>query len=103
MGAGAGARVGAGARGRLSDDEREERAKNSCLLAAPTGCASFQLKYGATTLHRAFGVPVGYCGPWSAGALKGKRYARLRARLLQAELFVMDELSMIGRSMLGKI
>jgi hypothetical protein len=29
----------------------DERVANSCLLAAPTGCASFQLKFGASTLH----------------------------------------------------
>ena len=43
----------------------DEHVRNCCLLAAPTGCASFQLKFGASTLHRCFGVPVGYCGPWS--------------------------------------
>ncbi len=39
--------------------ECAERVGNVCLLAAPTGCASFQLKFGASTLHRGFGVPVG--------------------------------------------
>ena len=73
----------------------------ACLLAAPTGCASFQMKYGARTAHSAFGIGVGFCGP-----LKNKtsrtfldRVRRLRA----ARLFVLDEFSMIGRSFLGKI
>ena len=29
-----------------------------CALAAPTGCAAFQMKFGAATAHRVFGVPV---------------------------------------------
>ena len=87
----------------------EEAIRNCCLLAAPTGCASFQLRYGAATLHRAFGVPVHYCGPWLPGQRasvqngKPTRYGRLLKRLVQAKLFLMDEVSMIGRQMMGKI
>ena len=44
-------------------EDVEERVRHACQLAAPTGCASFQLKFGASTLHRIYGVPVGYCGP----------------------------------------
>ena len=77
--------------------------KNCCLLSAPTGCASFQLKFGASTLHRSFGVPVGYCGPWSKTQREGERFRKLRSRLMQAQLFVMDEMSMIGRQMMGKV
>ena len=89
-------------RGRGKELENvDERVRNSCLLAAPTGCASFQLKFGASTVHRVFGIPVGYCGPWKN---RGEgRYLRMKARLEQAQLFVLDELSMLGRSMLGKI
>ena len=78
-----------------------ERIRNSCLLAAPTGCASFQLRFGASTLHRVFGVPVGYVGPWKS--YSDGRFLKMKARMVQARLFVMDEMSMIGRSMLGKI
>ena len=81
----------------------EEHVKNCCLLSAPTGCASFQLRFGASTLHRCFGVPVGYCGPWSKGQRESERFRRFKARLMQAQLFVMDEMSMIGRQMMGKI
>ena len=81
--------------------EVERRVKNVCLLAAPTGCASFQLKFGACTLHRAFGVPVGYCGPWKDRT--HKRFRKMKLRLEQAQLFVLDEVSMIGRQMLGRI
>ena len=79
----------------------EERVRNACLLAAPTGCASFQLKFGASTLHRVFGIPVGYCGPWKNRS-EG-RFLKMKTRLEQAGLFVFDEMSMIGRQMLGKI
>jgi len=78
-----------------------ECVRNACLLAAPTGCASFQLKFGASTLHRIFGIPVGYCGPWNNRA--DGRYLKMKTRMDQARLFVMDEMSMVGRQMLGKI
>ena len=83
------------------EQDMEERVRNSCLLAAPTGCASFQLKFGASTLHRVFGVPVGYCGPWKNR--NDSRYYKARTRMQQAFLFVMDEMSMVGRQMMGKI
>jgi len=80
----------------------EEAVRNSCLLAAPTGCASFQLKFGASTLHRLFGVPAArYCGPWKNR--QDGRCLRMKTRLTQARTFVIDEMSMVGRQMLGKI
>ena len=79
----------------------EERVRNSCLLAAPTGCASFQMKFGASTLHRVFGIAVGYCGPWKNRS--EVRYLKMKTRMDQARLFVIDEMSMVGRSMLGKV
>ena len=88
---------------RLSAAGKKEVVKNSCLLAAPTGCASFQLKFGAQTLHRAFGVPVHYCGPASGSGRSQPRFLARRDRLRQAELLLLDELSMLGRGMLGKI
>ena len=72
----------------------------ACILAAPTGCASFQMKFGACTIHRAFGVPVGYCGPLVDG---GAALLRLQESLKAAVLAVLDELSMVGRQMLGKV
>ena len=75
-------------------------AEASCLLGAPTGCASFQLKGGASTLHRLFGVPVGYCGRLRP---QMKTYTRLQQTLKPAVLAVMDEMSMIGRMFMGKI
>ena len=61
----------------------------------------FELKFGASTLHRAFGVPGGYCGPWTNRG--DGRFKKMKTRMDQAKLFVMDEMSMIGRQMLGKI
>jgi len=72
-----------------------------CVLAAPTGCASFQLKNGATTVHRAFGVPVGFCG--KAKNRQTVAFARRQGRLRAAEVFIIDEFSMVGRQMMGKI
>ena len=72
----------------------------ACILAAPTGCASFQMKFGACTIHRAFSVPVGYCGPLAEG---GAALARLQTLLKAAVLAVLDELSMVGRQLLGKV
>ena len=88
---------------KLKNDRKdlEERVRNACLLAAPTGCASFQLKFGASTLHRIFGIPVGPCGPWNNR--DGARFWKMKTRLLQAKMFVVDEMSMVGRQMLGKI
>ena len=81
--------------------QKEEALRHVCLLAAPTGCASFQLKFGASTLHRIFGVPVGYCGPWRNK--NDARFRKTKDRMDRSRLFVMDEMSMIGRMMLGKI
>ena len=48
-----------------------------------------------------FGIPVGYCGPWKNRS--DKRYLKMKTRLDQARIFVIDEMSMVGRQMLGKI
>ena len=79
----------------------EARVRNVCLLGAPTGCASYLLKFGASTLHRSYGIPVGFCGAWKDRA--SGRFRRMKTRLSQARLFVIDEMSMVGRQMLGKI
>ena len=80
----------------------EYETSNNCVLAAPTGCASFQMKFGAATIHRIFGVPVGFCGPVKDKHGNENFQKRLR-RMKLATLFVLDEFSMIGRQMLGKI
>ena len=85
--------------------EAQEKIKNAvrycCQLGAPTGCASFQLKFGASTLHRLFGVPIGYCGPAPNRTSAG--YKKRKEKMVLAKLYVLDEMSMIGRRMLGRI
>jgi hypothetical protein len=83
----------------LANGKTEEQSAGSCISAAPTGCASFHMKYGATTLHRAFGLGIDYCAP-----TQNQRTLRERARRFRAaRLFILDEFSMIGRQMLGKL
>ena len=72
-----------GGGGQYGKKERA-RVRNSCLLAAPAGCASFQLRYGATTVHRAFGIPVHFCGPASKGARSSEQFRRMKTRLVMA-------------------
>ena len=81
--------------------EIKEAIRRCCQLGAPTGCASFQLKFGASTLHRLFGVPIGYCGPAANRTSENFKIKKEKMRL--AKLYVLDEMSMIGRRMLGKI
>ena len=70
----------------------EEEVVRSCALSAPTGTAAFQMRRGAATAHRTYGVPIGYCGPASDRVLK-----RLRARLADSHLHVIDEYGMEAR------
>ena len=77
----------------------EEAARGACLLAAPTGTASFQIKAGASTLHRLFGIPIQHFLP----IRDPERLAKLARTYKLASLFGLDEFSMIGRQMLGKI
>ena len=72
-----------------------------CVLAAPTGCASFQMKHGAATIHRAFGVPIGFCGP--VRDKTSSQFLKRQQRLQKSVLMIFDEFSMIGRQMAGKI
>ena len=79
----------------------DEAARRCCSLAAPTGCASFQMQFGAATAHRVFGVPA--ARPFTRLKVGGAQYKNLRRRLELARLFILDERSMIGRMFLGKI
>jgi len=78
----------------------KEHMRYCCQLGAPTGCASFQLRFGASTLHRLFGVPIGFCGPSNRYT---KKYREKTEKIKLCSLYVLDEVSMIGRRMLGKI
>ena len=77
----------------------KETVKRSCALAAPTGCASFHMRYGASTMHTLFGLGIGYCGPLSSAS---KRLPVLKERLKRARVGIFDEFSMIGRIFMGK-
>ena len=77
----------------------QEAARGACLLAAPTGTASFQIKAGATTLHRLFGIPIGTFRSNSSTEALVRRTRILKA----SSLIALDEFSMIGRKMLGKM
>ena len=61
------------------------------------------MKNGATTVHRAYGVPVGFCGPSSRGVKVSPHFLKRKRRLQATKLHVIDEFSMMGRALLGKI
>jgi hypothetical protein len=75
-----------------------EIANKSAVLGAPTGCAAFQMKHGATTAHRAFGIGIGSCFALSVETLK-----KMQIRFQHYRLAVLDEFSMLGRRFLGQI
>ena len=72
-----------------------------CSLAAPTGCASFQIREGAATAHSVYDVPVGRFKP--KGGTQDPRYVANFKRLSNARLFIVDERSMLGRVFRGKM
>ena len=78
-----------------------EVVRHCCRVGVPTACAAFQSNIGATTLHRLFRVPVGFCGP--VVDRTSERYRIIRDRMRLVELYVLDDMSMIGSKMLGKI
>ena len=80
--------------------EKQRLMKAPCVLSAPTGTASFQMEFGATTAHRAWGVPVGFCGYLKRGK---PAFERLQELLETADLAVFDEFSMLGKAFVGKI
>lgn len=85
---------------RIMEEDMKEDVRFCCQLGASTGCASLQLKFGASTLHRVFGVPGGDCGP--AANRMSERYKIKKERMQRARLWALDEMSMVGRRMLGK-
>ena len=83
-----------------ADGTQEHLRDRVCVLSTPTGTASFQIKNGATTAHRNWSVPIGYCGPLSR---QGAAYKKLRERVRYALLAIFDEVSMIGIVFMGKV
>ena len=65
--------------------------------ATPTGCASFQMSSNATTLHRLFGLSIS-----PKRDLTPKKVKFLHEKFSQGLcLLVIDEFSMVSRSMMG--
>lgn len=70
-------------------------------MSAPTGSASFQMKFGAATGHRTYGISPFH--PFARLAKDGDTYNRVRQKLKLARMLIMDERSMVGRMFLGKM
>ena len=64
---------------------RGEALQRWATLCAPTGCASFLMKYGAVTAHRVFGLRGGMYAPLLEGSLSHKK---LQQRLRHARVFL---------------
>ena len=67
--------------------------------AAPTGCAAFNMKFNATTIHRLISLFPHQA--WSE--LSDERLAHLQAYLASTRFLVIDEFSMLGRQFMGKV
>ena len=69
-------------------------------VAAPTGTAAFNVRFNATTIHRL----IQWFTPkyWNED-LYDKQLEKLQTALGKTELVVIDEISMVGRQMMGRI
>ena len=70
-------------------------------VAAPTGCAAFNLRFGATTLHRLFRILNPY--RWHELQENSTVLAAFQEKMKALRLVILDEISMIGKQMMGKI
>ena len=71
-----------------------------CRVAAPTGTEAFNVRFSATTIHR----PIKWFNPRFFQALTHpERLAELLAHFDQTQLIVIDEVSMVGRKMMGRM
>ena len=70
-------------------------------VAAPTGCAAFNIRFAASTLHRLFDMR----NPrkWSEIAEHSASLRRFQEKMSATHLVVFDEISMVGKQMMGKI
>ena len=69
-------------------------------LSAPTGCASFHMAHGATTIHRLYAIRVGQTGD-DPLPTDSQRFSKLCERLTtELGLIIFDEFSMIQRRMI---
>ena len=69
-------------------------------VAAPTGTAAFNVGFNATTIHRL----IHWFHPnFFAEISNDEHLAKLQAHFENTQMFVFDEVSMIGRKMTGRI
>ena len=73
--------------------EELERTGKRTILCAPTGMAA--LKIGGTTIHRAFGFPVGPCIVQEKNGAGLSVMTNVSAMLKLADLVLVDEVSLI--------
>ena len=69
-----------------------------CRVAAPTGTAAFNVRFNATTIHRL----IKWFNPrFFQAPTHPERLAELQAHFDYSQLIVIDEVSMVGRQMMG--
>ena len=69
-------------------------------IAAPTGCAAFNRRFNATTIHRL--IRYFNVAGWST-VVNDKELARLQKSFSATQLLLFAEVSMIGGQLMGKI
>ena len=69
-------------------------------VAAPTGSAAFNLRFHATTVHR---LIHWFTPPYFKTITDDKTLYELQKQLRSTQLVILDEVSMIGRQMMGRI
>ena len=70
-------------------------------VAAPTGCAAFNVRFAASTLHRLF--EMRNPRKWSELSDGGATLLHFQEKMRDLHLVVIDEISMVGKQMMGKI
>ena len=68
-------------------------------VAAPTGCAAFNMHFNATTIHRL----IHHFRLGHFAERRDKALDRLQMALKEARILFLDEMSMIGRQFMGRI
>ena len=69
-------------------------------VAAPTGTAAFNLRFHATTVHR---LIHWFTPPFFKTISDDRTLYELQKQLRNTQLIILDEVSMIGRQMMGRI
>ena len=70
-------------------------------VAACTGCAAHNVRYGASSLHRLFDMRNPF--KWQELPGSSERLQRFQEKMRTTRLMVFDEVSMIGRQIMGNI